>query len=221
MIFLKFAQACRAPKYGALCTAHRGSAPTAARSSSRSRRISTRPTPMRCGGRSPIAPTRSRTCMWCRTAPAGTDLQPTAAPIDSSMLIDAYRWKQAFPCRSLCRPGEFLDSRPQDLGRTRPTGRCPAAAAVARLYARRLERHLGDLCQARGHAGGNRAARKPRTGRGLGGRRKPRCAMPTSRTRTGTSLAAVIVAPRYRQQLHAAEHNPSPLRTRNISINSA
>ena len=40
---------------------------------------STRPTPTRCSGRSPIAPIRSRTCMWCRTAPAGTARSPAAA----------------------------------------------------------------------------------------------------------------------------------------------
>ena len=52
--------------------APRGCAPTAARSSSRSARTSIRPTPTRCSGRWPIAPTRSRTCMSRRTAPAVT-----------------------------------------------------------------------------------------------------------------------------------------------------
>ena len=78
------------------CTARRGCAPTAARSSSRSPTTSTRPTPTRCSGRWPIAPTRSRTCMWCRTAPAATARSPAACRNDSSLLIDA-TLKQAFP----------------------------------------------------------------------------------------------------------------------------
>ena len=62
------------------CTARRACAPTAARSSSRSPTTSTRPTPTRCSGRWPIAPIRSRTCTWCRTAPAATARSPAACP---------------------------------------------------------------------------------------------------------------------------------------------
>ncbi len=57
---------------------------------------STRPTPMRCSGRWPIAPTRSTMCMSCLTAPAATARSPAACPNDSSLLIDA-TLKQAFP----------------------------------------------------------------------------------------------------------------------------
>ena len=81
-------------------------------------------------------------------------------------------------------------ARPQDLGRTRPAG-AVAAAAVARLHARRLERHLGNVCQARGdrrlgteRPGNLRAkARRPHAG-------DARCAM--RKTKRPINLALLL-----------------------------
>ena len=67
---------------------------------------------------------------------------------DSSLLIDA-TLKAAVPTARAAH-ARIHGARPQDLGRDRPA-RAVAAAAVARLHARRLERHVGHLCQARRH----------------------------------------------------------------------
>ena len=69
---------------------------------------------------------------------------------DSSMLIDA-TLKQAFPPLAL-PTREFMEHARDDLGGARPAA-AGAAAAVARLHARRLVRRMGNLCAARGRRG--------------------------------------------------------------------
>ena len=100
-------------------------------------------------------------------------------PNDSSLLIDATL--EAGVSAARLAHARIHGARPQDLGRARPAG-AVAAAAVARLHARRLERHLGNLCQARRHRRlGSRAARTPSRRSAAGSHRKPRCAMPRTK----------------------------------------
>ena len=145
---------------------------------------STRPTPTRCSGRWPIAPTRSTTCMWCRTAPAATARSPAACRNDSSLLIDA-TLKQAFPPLAL-PTREFMERARKiwdelDL---------PALSPQPPWHGYTLgdwNDDLGDLCQARGHRRlgterqGNLRAEARRADAG-----DARCAMPTSRTKVST-----------------------------------
>ena len=96
-------------------------------------------------------------------------------PNDSSLLIDA-TLKQPFPPLAL-PTREFMERARKIWDELGPAG-AVAAAAVARLHARRLERHLGNLRQARRRpAPGSRAARKPSRRSAAGSRPKPRCAM--------------------------------------------
>ncbi len=130
------------------CTARRACAPTAARSSSRSATTSTRPTPTRCSGRWPIAPIRSRTCTWCRIAPAATaEVRPRA---ERRIAADRRHAEGAVP--PLALPTREYMEHARKLWDELGLAGAVAAAAVARLHARRLERDLGDpLCQARRH----------------------------------------------------------------------
>ena len=69
-------------------------------------------------------------------------------PNDSSLLIDA-TLKAPFPPLAL-PTREYMERARKIWDETRPA-RAVAAAAVARLHARRLERRLGNLCEARRH----------------------------------------------------------------------
>ena len=143
---------------------------------SRSARTSIRPTPMRCSGRWPTAPTRSRTCTSCPIAAACRARNTGEQRRDSTMLIDATLKRPMPPLALPTR--EFMERRAriwEELG----LSAAHAAGAVARLLARRLDRELGDL-------------RAPRRGRRLGGDRpRDRCSASAAasrrKRRSGTS----------------------------------
>ena len=100
------------------------------------------PTPTRCSGRSPIAPTRSRTCTSCRTARPATGRSPGRAREESTLLIDA-TLKHAAP--PLALPAREFMERARAIWEELQLPRAHAAAAVARLLARRLGGPLGRL----------------------------------------------------------------------------
>ena len=83
-----------------------------------------------------------RTCKSRRIAPAATARSPGASPNDSSLLIDA-TLKQAFP--PLALPTRNTWSARARSGTRSACRRIVAAAALARLHARRLGRRLGNL----------------------------------------------------------------------------
>ena len=77
---------------------------------------------------------------------------------DSGLLVDATRKRADAAARAA--DARVHGARPRAVGRTRPAG-AQRAGAVARLHARRLDRHLGDLrARARRRATGKQTGRE-------------------------------------------------------------
>ena len=93
-----------------------------------------------------------------RIAPPGTGRSPGRASEESTLLIDATLKHTAPPLALPAR--EFMEHARDDLAGARPAG-ADAAAALARLFARRLVEQLGRL-------------RRTRRRRGMGSRAAPR-----------------------------------------------
>ncbi len=118
-----------------------------------------RPTPTRCSGRSPIAPTRSTTCTSCPIARPATGRSPARTARNSTLLIDATLKHAGAAARAA--GARVHGARARHLGGAEAAGAHPAAA-LARLFARRLGGRLGDLRAPRGaRASGRRTAATP------------------------------------------------------------